>query len=299
MSSTSVGDRTQSPRIVAPAALARRSRGFHVPWDQIILHAILIFFALAAVMPLVWCIFSSFKHFGEIIASTSLLPKVWTLDNYREVFRLTFLWSGFRNTIIVTCTVTAVSVFTSTLEGYVFAKFEFPGKDILFVGLLATMMIPFVVVMIPLFLIINGFGLHNQLGGIIVTGFFSTFGIFMLRQFMFNVPSELLDSGRIDGASEWRIFFQIIIPLSASPMAALGIFVFLGTWNDFLWPTIVLTSQDRQTLPIIISGLQGLYWQSYDYLITAAVITVVPLMVAYLFGSRYMIQGIAMTGLKM
>jgi len=297
MSTSTAPDRTQIAG--RPTALVRRSRRVRVQWSQITLHAVLIFFALVAVMPLVWCLFASFKHLGEIVSSTALLPKVWTLDNYREVFRLQALWSGFRNTSIVTLSVTTIIVFTSTLEGYVFAKFNFPGKDLLFVTLLATMMIPFIVTLIPLYLIVSGFGLTNHLTGIIITGLFSTFGIFMLRQFMFNLPSELLDSGRIDGASEWRIFFQIIVPLSTGPMAALGIFVFLGTWNDFLWPSIVLTTQDRQTLPVVITGLQGLYWSNYDYLITAAVVTVVPLMIAYLFGSRYMIQGIAMTGLKM
>ncbi len=298
MSRTNQRDQPQAPARPGPATvtLARRKP---VPWGQVALHLILIIIALTAVLPLVWCVFASFKHFRELLTSTALLPHVWTLDSYKAVFSLTSLWSGFRNTIIVTVSLTAVIVFTSVSAGYVFAKFEFPGKNILFVFLLATMMIPFVVVMIPLFLIITGMGLNDSLGGIIVTGLFSTFGIFMLRQFLFSVPTELLDSGRIDGASEWRIFFQIVIPLATSPMAALGIFVFLGTWNDFLWPSIVLISQDKQTLPIIMNGLQGLYYTQYDYLITAAVVTVVPLMVAYLFGSRHMIQGIAMTGLKM
>jgi ABC-type glycerol-3-phosphate transport system permease component len=277
---------------------ARQARRRPIPWDQFVLHLILITFSLAAVMPLVWCFFASFKHFRELLASTNLLPHVWTLDSYRAVFSLPSLWSGFRNTIIVTTSVTVSAVFSSVAGGYVFAKFDFPGKSIFFVFLLATMMIPFVVVMIPLFLIITSMGLNDSLAGVIVTGLFSTFGIFMLRQFLFSVPTELLEAARIDGGSEWRIFFQIIIPLASSPMAALGIFVFLGVWNDFLWPSIVLTSQENQTLPIIMNGLQGLYYTQYDYLITAAVVTVIPLMVVYLFGSRYMIQGIAMTGLK-
>lgn len=298
MSMTTLPDRSRTPARPGPATVtpARRKP---IPWDQVALHLILIIIALTAVLPLVWCVFASFKHFRELLTSTDLLPHVWTLDSYKAVINLNSIWSGFRNTIIVTVSLTAVIVFTSVAAGYVFAKFEFPGKNILFVFLLATMMIPFVVVMIPLFLIITGMGLNDSLGGIIVTGLFSTFGIFMLRQFLFSVPTELLDSGRIDGASEWRIFFQIVIPLATSPMAALGIFVFLGTWNDFLWPSIVLVSQNNQTLPIIMNGLQGLYYTQYDYLITAAVVTVVPLMVAYLFGSRHMIQGIAMTGLKM
>jgi multiple sugar transport system permease protein len=271
----------------------------HVHRGQVVVHTVLIIVALTAVLPMVWCVFASFKHFLELVSSTSLLPHVWTLDSYKTVLGLTYLWTGFRNTLIVSCCVTAAAVFTSTLEGYVFAKFDFPLKNALFVTLLATIMVPFIVVMIPLFLILNDFGLVNQLAGIIVTGLFSTFGIFMLRQFMHNIPSELLDSGRIDGAGEWRIFFRLIVPLSLSPMAALGIFVFLATWNDLLWPSVVLTSSDRQTLPVVIAGLEGLFWTQYDYLITAAVVTVIPLMICYLFGSRYMIEGITMTGMKL
>jgi ABC-type glycerol-3-phosphate transport system permease component len=300
MSMSTLGDRPQSTTgVPVSQALAVRSRRRPVPWGQVVLHVILICLALAAVLPLVWCVFASFKYFKELVSSTDLLPHVWTLHSYQGVFGLSNLWSGFRNTVIVTFSVTVATIFTSTLEGYVFSKFDFPGKNVLFVALLATMMIPFAVIMIPLYLTISGMGLNNQLAGVIVTGLFSTFGIFMMRQFMFNVPSELIDSGRIDGASEWRIFFQIVVPLSFSPMAALGIFTFLGVWNDFLWPSIVLTTQDRETLPLVVAGLQGYFWQQFDYLIAAAVVTVIPLMIAYLFGSKYMIQGIAMTGLKM
>jgi ABC-type glycerol-3-phosphate transport system permease component len=297
MSTTTVGDQSQASTARASSTLAKRAP--RVQWGQVAGHVILIIVALIALLPLVWCLFASFKHFKELVSSTDLLPQVWTLDSYKAVFGLGSLWTGFRNTVIVTGSVTAATVFTSTLEGYVFAKFDFPFKNILFTILLATMMVPFFVVLIPLYLIISGFGMTNHLTGLIVPGLFSAFGIFLIRQFMFNVPNELIESGRIDGASEPRIFAQIVVPLAASPMAALAILTFLGVWNDFIWPQVVLTTQDRQTLPIIINGLQGLYWQNYDYLITAAVVSVIPLMVAYIFGSRYMIQGIAMTGLKM
>jgi len=297
MNTTALGDRSRASQTSASSTLSRRVS--RVRWGQVVAHIVLIVAALIALLPLVWCLFASFKHFKELVSSTSLLPQVWTLDSYKAVFGLGSLWTGFRNTVIVTGSVTAATVFTSTLEGYVFAKFDFPGKNILFTILLATMMVPFFVVLLPLYLIISGFGMTNHLTGLIVPGLFSAFGIFLIRQFMFNVPNELIESGRIDGASEARIFAQIVVPLARSPMAALGILTFLGVWNDFIWPQVVLTTQDRQTLPIVINGLQGLFWQNYDYLITAAVVSVVPLMVAYIFGSRYMIQGIAMTGLKM
>ena len=299
--SSSLRDRARGAAQTSPATLLAvpRARRKPVNWGQVAVHLILIIVALGAVLPLVWCVFASFKHFKEVVSSTDLLPHAWTLDAYKAVFGLSNLWSGFRNTIIVTTCVVFSVVFTSALEGYVFAKFDFPGKNIIFVALLATMMIPFAVVLIPLYLIVSGMGLSNHIAGIIVTGLFSTFGIFMLRQFMHGIPSELLDSGRIDGASEWRIFLQLIIPLSLSPMAALGIFIFLGTWNDFLWPSIVLTSPDQQTISLVMSGLMGYFWLQYDLMIAAAVVSLVPVMIAYIFGSRYMIEGITMTGLKM
>ncbi len=297
MSTTTLDDRSRTPSTRLSAILTRRAARLH--WGQVVAHIILIIVALITLLPMVWCVFASFKHFKELVSSADLLPQVWTLDSYKAVFGLGSLWTGFRNTAIVTSSVTAAAVFTSTLEGYVFAKFDFPGRNILFTILLATMMVPFFVVLLPLYLIVSGFGMTDHLTGLIVPGLFSAFGIFLIRQFMFNVPNELIESGRIDGASEARIFAQIVVPLARSPMAALGILTFLGVWNDFVWPQVVLTTQDRQTLPIVINGLQGLYWQNYDYLITAAVVSVVPLMIAYIFGSRYMIQGIAMTGLKM
>ncbi len=297
MSTTTLDDRSRTPSTRLSAILTRRAA--RLRWEQVVAHIILIIVALITLLPMVWCVFASFKHFKELVSSTDLLPQAWTLDSYKAVFGLGSLWTGFRNTAIVTSSVTVAAVFTSTLEGYVFAKFDFPGKNILFTILLATMMVPFFVVLLPLYLIVSGFGMTDHLTGLIVPGLFSAFGIFLIRQFMFNVPNELIESGRIDGASEARIFAQIVVPLARSPMAALGILTFLGVWNDFVWPQVVLTTQDRQTLPIVINGLQGLYWQNYDYLITAAVVSVVPLMIAYIFGSRYMIQGIAMTGLKM
>lgn len=301
MSMSTLGNRSQTSVASGPATAVsgKRPRRKPVPWDQVVLHIILFIFAFLAVMPLIWCIFASFKSFKELLTSTDLFPHVWTLHGYRTVFGLQDLWSGFRNTLIVTCSVTVAQMFTSTIVGYVFAKFNFWGKNLLFVVLLASMMVPFAVVMIPLFLTVSSFGMNDQLTGLIVPGLFTVFGIFLMRQFMFNVPSELIDCGRIDGASEWRIFFQIVMPLSFSPMAALGILTFLGVWNDYLWPSIVLTNPARQTLPLVVAGLQGYFWTQYDFLIAAAVITVFPLMVVYIFGSKYMIQGIAMTGLKL
>jgi multiple sugar transport system permease protein len=281
----------QSPKLV-------ERRGPRITPGQAVIYFVLIVGVLIAIAPLVWSVFGSVKPFQELMQSRDFLPHQWTFDAYQYVFAAENLWSSFRNTVIVTCSVTFVSVLTSTMAGYVFAKYKFPGKELAFLVLLATLMVPFVVMLVPLYITISHAGLSDSLAGVIVTGFYSTFGIFMMRQFILTLPLELLEAARIDGASEWRIFGQIVIPLSASPAAALSIFIFLGTWNDYLWPFVVLTSPGNQTLPLFLTGLQGLFITRYDYLIAAGVLTSIPLMVAYIFGSKYMIRGVAMTGLK-
>jgi multiple sugar transport system permease protein len=298
MIATRLPDRVQRADNVAARLAGPKQRVAPLRAGQVLLHVVLLIGVFIALAPLVWAVFGSFKSLHELMMGRGLLPDRWTFGAYQYVLGLSNVWYSLRNTIIVTVSVTAVSVFTSTMAGYVFAKYQFPGKDLLFGVLLATMMVPFAVVLVPLYITISHAGFSDSLTGVIVTGFFSTFGIFMMRQFIMSLPTELLEAARIDGASEWRTFFQIVIPLAASPAAALGIFIFLGTWNDYLWPYVVLTSPNNQTIPLFLAGLQGLFITRYDYLIAAGVLTSIPLMIAYTFGSKYMIRGIAMTGLK-
>jgi multiple sugar transport system permease protein len=261
-------------------------------------HLVLIIFSVGGVAPFIWMVFSSFKHYKELVESTDLLPQVWTLDNYSEIIHRVNFLVAVENSVIAAVSVTVASVFTSAAVGFVFAKYRFPGKEILFSVLLSTMMIPFAVVLIPLYVFIADIHLIDTLPGIIVTGLWSTFGIFLLRQFMESLPTELLDAARIDGASEFRIFAQVVIPLSGAPLAALATLTFLGNWDSFLWPTIVLSSPEKQTIPIVLNGLRSLYWSRYDMWTAGAMLTVVPVMVIYAFASRHFIRGIAMTGLK-
>ena len=227
-----------------------------------------------------------------------MLPSVWTVKNYVEIASRVNFPFAFLNSTISATVVTSATLLTSAALGYVFAKYRFWGKDALFFILLATMMVPFAVVIVPLYLTITSFGLSNQLGGIIITGLWSSFGMFMMRQFMESIPSELIDAARIDGASEWRIFFQIILPLSGAPLAALGIFAFLGNWDSYLWPLVVLNSPDRQTLPLVLAGLRNLWWTRYEMWSAGSMLTVIPVMIIYAIASRYFIRGIAMTGMK-
>lgn len=254
--------------------------------------------SVLSIAPFMWMVFASFKSFKELVSSSDLLPHVWTINNYREIINRVNFPTAFANSVIAAVTVTGVTLFTSAALGYVFAKYRFWGKEKLFLLLLSTMMVPFAVVLVPLYLTITSFGLANQLGGIIVTGLWSSFGMFMLRQFMETIPFELIDAARIDGASEWRIFFQIILPLSGAPLAALAVFAFLGNWDSYLWPLIVLSSPDKQTLPQVLASLRNLWLTRYEMWSAGSMLTVFPVMVVYALASQYFIRGIAMTGLK-
>ena len=266
--------------------------------SQGLMHVVLLAMVVLALAPFVWSIFASFKPFKELVSSQNLLPHTWTLNSYREIFTRAHFLDAAQNSIIVAVSVTVATLLTSSAVGYVFAKYRFWGKDLLFIILLSTLMVPFSVILVPLYIRIADIGLSNSLGGIIVTGLWSTFGIFMMRQFMETIPFELLDAARIDGASEWRIFFQIVMPLATAPMAALGVFTFLANWDSYLWPLVVLNSPEKQTIPLILAGLRSLYLTRYDMWAAGSMLTVVPMMIIYAFASKWFIRGIAMTGIK-
>ena len=267
--------------------------------SQGVLHAFLLIMTLIAIFPFVWMIFASLKPFKELVESRALLPQTWTLRNYEEILNRVNFVAAFRNSIVAAVSVTVISVFTSAVMGYIFSKYRFAGKEILFTIILSTMMVPFAVVMVPLYVTIaREFGMADELSGIIVTGLYTAFGIFLMRQFMESIPFELIDAARIDGASEWRIFFTLVLPMSLSPMSALAVFVYLANWDSFLWPLIVLNSLEKQTLPLVLAGLRNLWWTRYEMWAAGSMLTVIPVMIIYSFASRYFIRGIAMTGLK-
>jgi multiple sugar transport system permease protein len=277
---------------------ATRALAFGRPINQSVLHVVLVVFSFVGVSPFVWMLFASFKKYRELVTSPDLLPHVWTVDNYLEVFnRLGFL-GAFANSVIIATSTTATVLLTSSMMGYVFAKYRFAGKEVFFTALLATMMVPFAVVLVPLYIFISAIGASDHISGIILPGLYSTFGIFLMRQFMETIPGELLDAARIDGASEWRIFAQLVAPLSGAPLAALAILHFLSSWDSFLWPSIVLTSPEQQTLPVILNALKSLYWSRYDMWIAGSMLTIVPVMTIYAFASKQFVRGVAMTGLK-
>jgi multiple sugar transport system permease protein len=289
-------------RTTAAGTLARSPAGER-QWmpsvGEVGAHTILIVISLASILPFVWMFFGSFKTFSELTRfPPTVLPQHFTLANYREIIFEVNFPNAFLNSVMQATAVTLSTLLTSSLAGYVFAKYRFWGKEQLFAILLMTMMVPFAVVLVPLYVTIADLQLADQLGGIIVTGLVSTFGIFLMRQFIESVPSELIDAGRIDGAGEWWIFARLILPIAGAPLAALGIFTFLANWDSFLWPLVVLSSPENKTLPLVLASLRSLYWSRYELWVTGSMLTVAPVMLLYAVAQKQFIRGIALTGLK-
>jgi multiple sugar transport system permease protein len=264
-------------------------------------YAFLAVGAAVMLLPFVWMILSSFMTSQEIISR----PLTWfpgdpSFDAYRGLRDAIPLGRMYLNSMIVT-TLTALGILlTSSLAGYGFAKFQFPGRDVLFLIVLATMMIPFFVVLIPVFYLISKFGWINSYPGLIVPNIVTAFGIFLMRQYMLSLPDEVLDAARVDGASEFEIYWRIVLPLCTPALGALGILAFVYQWNNFLWPLVVARSDDMWTVPVGLNALR-VYASSAQVVnmqMAGAALGVVPVIVVFLALQRYFVRGIALTGVK-
>ena len=255
---------------------------------------------LAMIVPFVWMILTSLRSDADAFSwPPKLLPLPLRFDNYSEAWKTAPFARFFLNSIIVSVSVTVGSLVVNSLAAYGFAKFEFKGRNLLFLGLLGTLMIPFQVTMIPSFLLLKQLAWLDSYPGLIVPGLAGAFGIFFLRQYMLTIPDDYLDAARIDGASEYRIYSGIVMPLAKPAVATLGVFTFLGAWNDFLGPLIVVKSDEMRTLPLAISALSaGHYVMSWPLLMAGATFVVIPVVIVYFFAQRYFVEGIALGGLK-
>jgi multiple sugar transport system permease protein len=257
--------------------------------------------AIVMLAPFVWMILSSFMTAAEILER----PLTWfpgdpSLDAYRGLRDAIPLGRMYLNSMIVTGLTTLGILLTSTTAGYGFAKFQFPGRDVLFLLVLATMMIPFFVVMIPVFWMISKFDWINSYQGLIVPNIATAFGIFLMRQYMLSLPDEVLDAARVDGASELEIYWRIVLPLSTPVIGALTILAFVFQWNSFLWPIVVARSDSMWTVPVGLNSLR-VYASSAQVInmqMAGATLGIVPVVIVFLLLQRYFVRGIAMTGLK-
>lgn len=283
--------------VVVPAKPRRRSRA----WG---LHALLLGGLAVVITPFVWMVLGSLKTTAELRqAPPTWLPADPTVGNYVELFDRMDFARFFFNSTFVAVAVTLGNLLFSSMLGYALAKLDFPGKRTLFVLMLGTLMVPAIVTFMPQFVLVSNMGMVNSYPGLILPTLAGpaglAFGGFLMRQYILGLPDELIDAARVDGASEYRIFFRIILPLCGPALAALGILTFLAAWNNFLWPLVVATTEDMYTLPVAIALFSiGQHETSYGLLLAGAVTVVLPVVVVFIVLQRYFTQGIAMTGIK-
>jgi len=264
-----------------------------------------VYLVLAAVsafmvFPFVWMLVSSLKPFTEIFAGTHFLPQHWTLHNFSSFFQQADAGRAIWNSFYIATSTTALSLFLCALGGYGFAKFRFFGRNFLFGFVIATLAVPFAVIVVPLFVMMrNTFQWVDTPWPLIIPWAANAFGIFFMRQYMLSIPDEILDAARVDGASEPRIFLRIVLPVCKPALVSLGIIVFIASWNNFLWPLVVLPSPHNWTLPLVLRSLQGPPGRTpYDVLMAGSVVSTLPLVIGFLVFQRRLVSGIMAGGVK-
>lgn len=255
--------------------------------------------ALLTVAPLLWMVAASLMRPGEASSfPPPLLPSEPTLEHYRALIVQGGIARQFANSLGLAIAATLLSTSFNTLAGYAFAKLHFTGRDKLFSLLIGALVIPGQVAMLPLFLMLKSMGLVNSYAGVLVPSLAGIFGIFLVRQYARGIPDELIEAARMDGAGEFRIFFSVVLPLLTPVLATLAVFAFLGSWNDFMWPLIVLTDGELHTLPVALASLSREHVQDSELMMAGAVVTVLPVLALLLVLQRYYLQGLTMGGVK-
>jgi multiple sugar transport system permease protein len=278
---------------------ARRFGSHHV--TRIVVYAILILGTLVTLVPFIWILATSFKSASEIVRiPPTFFPEKWTAQSYLTIFNdpKIPLARFYFNSAFVAIMRVVITLFISSLVGFVFAKYYFRGKNVLFVYILIQLMIPFQVVMIPAYLILVQIKLIDSLWGLIVPTMVDAFGIFFMRQFIETFPNDLIDAARIDGSGEFGIYRKIVLPNLGAALATLGIFTFMATWNDYLWPLIVITTHEKRTLPLLLTWYTSQHGQRYDLTMAASILVLVPVLLVYVFFQRWIVRGVALSGMK-
>lgn len=253
---------------------------------------------LLVAIPFIWMILSAFKPESEVLQLTpTLWPETFTTENFLYLFENMNFGVYLKNTIIVVLC-SFVGLFFNAMAGYAFAKYKFKGRDKLFYLVLATMMIPGQVTMIPVYLILNQMGLTNTMTGVVLPGLVGAFSIFLFRQFMSTIPDELLEAARLDGASEFRVFMQLILPISKPIMAVQGILTFIAGWNSFLWPLIIANDESLYTLSVGLSLLKGQYGGNFALQMAGSTFMVVPIVIIFIIFQKHIIEGYTISGMK-
>ena len=267
--------------------------------QRTIAYGFLFFILISMATPFVWMISNTFKEQSEIFQlQPTLIPEKPHLRNYVSLFVDFDFARHFLNSAIIAIIHTASHLFLASLAGFAFAKYTFPLKNLLFLVLLGSMMVPLYTIFIPLFVLVIRLGLVNSYAGVILPGVAGAFGIFFMKQSMESVPNELLDSARIDGASEFRIYWQIALPLVRPALAVLAVLAFMGSWNDFVWPLVVLRSQELQTLPVVMAGMVNMYRMEYGVVMAASLLSTMPILLLFLALQKQFLAGLTVGAIK-
>jgi multiple sugar transport system permease protein len=267
--------------------------------SSIALHAALILGALITAAPLLWMLSASLMPQGE---ATSFPPRLFpsriTFEHYTDLFTRLSLGRAFLNSIFVAIVATGASLLFNSMAGYAFAKLRFRGRDRIFALLIAALAIPAQVAMLPLFLLLKTIGLVNTYAGVLIPYVAGIYGIFLVRQFMLSIPDDLLAAARVDGASELRIYWSIVLPVARPVLATLAIFTFMSAWNDFMWPLIILTSDDRYTMPVAVASLVGEHALDMELMMASAVLTIIPVLTLFFVLQKQYIAGMMAGSVK-
>jgi multiple sugar transport system permease protein len=277
------------------STVTRRKR---IKWGHLALHVALILGSVVMLLPFLWMLSTSLKGAAEVFTyPPTWIPEIFVWSNFRDALTSLPFGRFYFNSFFVAISVTVLTLFTSSLAAFAFARLRFKGRDTLFLVYLATLMIPFPVLLIPNFITVRLLGWYDSYAALILPPAFSAFATFLLRQFFKGIPTDLDDAARIDGASSLRIWWQIVLPNSTAALAALAIFIFLGNWNEFLWPLVVTNSDEMRTIPVGLTMFQGQFGVRWELLMAAAVVAMLPVLIVYILAQKWFIKGITMSGM--
>jgi ABC-type glycerol-3-phosphate transport system permease component len=268
-------------------------------WSHLLLYVLLTAGAALILLPFVYMVSTSFKSTGEVFKTPiQWLPSELRWDNYKTPLREHPIGHYFKNSLFVGVSVTLLNLLTCSLAGYSFAKFRYPGRDLMFGVVLATMMVPLASMIIPLFMVVKSLGWIDSYLGLIIPAGTSAFGIFLMRQHMVSIPEDLLDAARLDGSSEPRIFLGIVLPMSRTALSSLAIFIFMWNWDSFFWPLLVTTDEQYRTLPLGIALFESSYGTNYPQLMAVAFLAMLPVLIVFLVLQRNFIEALTMSSVK-
>lgn len=297
------GSRLKRKKTVKPVTELKEKSPLKHRLQRAVLFLALLLGAVSMAAPFLWMVSTSLTEAGQVFAEhrpwwQEWLPTSFVWQNYVKVWSVVPFARFYLNSIFVSLCITFGQVATSAMAAYAFARLNFPGRDRIFFGYLATMMIPGAVTMIPVFILLTHFGWIDTYKALILPGIFSAYGTFMLRQFFLTLPKDLEDAAKIDGCSYLRIFWYVILPLSKPALATLTTFTFMGSWMNLMWPLIAVNTHTKYTLPVGLAYFQGVHGTDWTLLMAASMMVILPILIVFLFNQRFFVEGIKLTGIK-